>query len=206
MSSQASLISHQQNRCSRHAGDPAVPLEVPRHQGVPRRHPAAPHEACKEIDHLSPANELNVNYGSSPTHGGDSETGSSILHWRRCETGLRTGGEGRPAGERGAGEAGDGGGGGGHVWCQFCCCCSWARDVLRLRRGSPLYFVVSGARATDSRTGTHGGVDTSRGGDETPRIVVGARLMWITCSGWNRFMAGEAAYGRAPLGYVRIRY
>lgn len=30
---------------SRHAGDPAVPLQVPRHQGVPRRHPAAPREA-----------------------------------------------------------------------------------------------------------------------------------------------------------------
>jgi len=30
----------------RHAGDPAVPLQVPRHQRVPRRHPAAPHEAC----------------------------------------------------------------------------------------------------------------------------------------------------------------
>lgn len=50
----------------RHAGDPAVPLQVPRHQRVPRRHPGARREA---------------------------------------------GGEGRPAGEGGAGEAGDGGGG-----------------------------------------------------------------------------------------------
>jgi hypothetical protein len=31
---------------SRHAGDPAIPLQVPAHQGVPRRHPAAPREAC----------------------------------------------------------------------------------------------------------------------------------------------------------------
>lgn len=32
----------------RHAGDSAVPLQVPRHQRVPRRHPAATREAGRE--------------------------------------------------------------------------------------------------------------------------------------------------------------
>jgi hypothetical protein len=40
----------------------------------------------------------------------------------------------------------------------------------------------------------------SSGGDEAAGIVVGARLMWITCSGWNRFKAGRVTYGSAPLG------
>lgn len=47
----------------------------------------------------------------------------------------------------------------------------------------------------------------TRGGEQKREgeIVVGSFLMWITCSGWNRFVAGGAAYGDAPLGYVWIR-
>ena len=48
----------------------------------------------------------------------------------------------------------------------------------------------------------------TRGGESKREgeIVVGSFLMWITCSGWNRFVAGGAAYGDAPLGYVWIRH
>jgi hypothetical protein len=57
------MRKQEQSRVLRHAGDPAVPLEVPRHQGVPRRHPATAREACvrTQIQHFS-TNEINLKY------------------------------------------------------------------------------------------------------------------------------------------------